>query len=212
MTGRTEKILKKLYYSLKRFDKSALRISPNNQKFCFIHINKTAGTSIAKFLNYPYIMHNTVQELCNQYGDEEIRNAFLFTFVRNPYDRVRSQFKHYVLTNQFDLSDGAIGFNEWVIETYGSKINPFYNHGDKYFSTQMSWLSDKNGSNPIDYIGKFENLNNDFRSVCQHLGYTGNLKRSNHSDTVNIEGFSAQSKEIIYNYFEEDFINLDYKK
>ena len=63
----------------------------HNYKFIFVHIQKTAGTSITSVLNeIPgteplYYSHSQINVLKEEYED-----YFKFCFVRNPWDRLYS--------------------------------------------------------------------------------------------------------------------------
>ena len=72
-------------FSLKPFDQ---------HKCIFIHITKTAGTSVAKSLfNYlPY--HYTAIDYRVIYGRKTFDEYFKFAFVRNPWDRLYSAYRY----------------------------------------------------------------------------------------------------------------------
>ena len=68
----------------------------HNKKYVFVHIHKTAGTSISinmlksggiKYKN----KHSFITELENEY-----KNYFKFSFVRNPWDRLVSWYNMFL--------------------------------------------------------------------------------------------------------------------
>ena len=46
---------------------------------------------------------------------------------------------------------------------------------EKHFRSQHTFLSDLNGDIIVDFVGKFERLDDDLRTVCRHMGveYSG---------------------------------------
>ena len=66
-------------------------------RFVFIHINKTGGSSIAKALNIPSV-HRTAQEKIEEIGQKNWDRKLTFTVVRNPWDKVVSLYHYRVKT------------------------------------------------------------------------------------------------------------------
>ena len=64
------------YRFLKKFPKKWEIIRKiGNQKFIFIHVNKTGGTSISKGLKDPCINHFTVKEAITKMGEKSLRTV-----------------------------------------------------------------------------------------------------------------------------------------
>lgn len=168
-------------------------------KCIFIHIPKTAGTSIEKKLGLfvkakPGVQdHRTIREiepfslahlgrLCQQENlylslkriynllkgrrtvSREMYNAyFKFTFVRNPWSRVFSWYgdimRNDVQRRRFGVPDNCL-FKDFL-----------NNHINKWFlRSQLFWIMNIKGENPMDFIGRFERLEKDFFHVCDVLG------------------------------------------
>jgi|19_taG_2_1085344.scaffolds.fasta_scaffold35728_2 hypothetical protein len=135
------------------------------KKFIFIHIPKTGGSSITKsiekystnkiiwknknevFVNHkdvPNYKHRSMDQLISIHNNE-FKDYFKFTIVRNPYDRILS----FIF-----WSTGGRNVNNKTIDHYITKIKP------------LSWFM---GDHKFNYIIKFENLVNDFEEVCRLL-------------------------------------------
>ena len=141
-------------------------------KYLFVWINKTAGMSVVEALgiNKDIYNHYTAMELRDILGAASFDKLFKFCFVRNPWDKVVSEFRFRIWTHQNELTSDA-SFAEWVRSTYVEN-NPQYYDWPKMFLPQLEWMTDEKGDLAIDFIGRFENLQNDFNIIC---------------DTINIE-------------------------
>jgi hypothetical protein len=58
--------------------------------YIFIHINKTAGTSIIDVIGKPFRKHLTSKEVIKVIGQKKWDAAYKFAVVRNPWDKVVS--------------------------------------------------------------------------------------------------------------------------
>lgn len=151
------------------------------RKFVFIHIPKTAGTSINHFLriitkneaveNMKTHVHarHVIQHLENQ--EENWQDYFFFSFVRNPFERLHSLY-HFVQTRWSDKFK-EVSFNQWLEqneEVYeGRQTPPNETPVPNTRKPQLDWLT----LHPTkfdcqilpqiipSYIGRYENLEKD---------------------------------------------------
>jgi len=186
-------------------------IKIRGKEFIFIHINKNAGTSILTSFNKKKF-HLTVVELNELLGERTLKKCIKFAIIRNPYDRVVSFYKHRVKTNQSNLMSENIDLNKWVELTFSENYNGKYRDKKRMFLTQLKWLKDENGVLLVDEILRFDNLTSDFNEFCLKYSLNAKLPHSNRSDFVESDALSDFSKNLIYNYYEEDFLYFNFDK
>ena len=154
-----------------------------SETFIFIHIPKTAGTSISRAVS-PYATnrklhksrdcefasHITLKKLQTR-EKIQIDNYFTFAFVRNPWERIQSLYYYVLQKNQTKKRDWHdkiprytdMGFNKWV----NKEMNPWiYNHtrwhNKRRPLQQVDWILPC-----IDFVGRYETLQEDFNTVCE---------------------------------------------
>lgn len=179
------------------------------QEFIFIHINKTAGSSIEKALGMRFL-HMTAQEKLAELGPDRWRSRFSFTIVRNPWDKVVSHFHYRVKSNKTGLADGHILFHDWVRLAYREQ-DPHYHQPAKMFLPQWNWVSDESGRCLVDFIGRFESLENDFAEICRRIGRRAllpHLKKSNRGRYQDY--YDETTRGIVADWFCEDIDRFDY--
>lgn len=124
----------------------------------YIHVPKTAGTSIARALKV-YDSHHPIglrKELEGPHST--LRWA---ATIRNPWDHTRSWFYYR------ELSRLKITFKEWVL--MGCPSDWHYPPAKVRILYQEDWI-EINGKCALDYIMKFENLDDEFFRFCEWLG------------------------------------------
>jgi chondroitin 4-sulfotransferase 11 len=138
-------------------------------EFLFVWINKTAGVSVTSALGIDkdHYNHYTAMELREVVGARDFENMFKFCFVRNPWDKVVSEFRFRIWTYQNELTSDA-SFAEWVRLAYVDK-DPAYHDWPKMFLPQLEWLTDEKGQVAVDFVGRFENLQSDFDRICDEI-------------------------------------------
>ena len=175
----------------------------------FVHINKTGGTSIEQALGLRF-QHFTAVELRDQLGAQRWQKKFSFAFVRNPWDKVASHYRYRVKTNQTGLGTRPIPFNEWVRLAYGENVPQYYDQ-PKMFMPQLDWVSDEHGTILVNFIGRFERINEDFERVCMNIGTLAQLphvKQTVHSDYRSM--YSTDTAEIVGRWFAKDLAAFAY--
>jgi GT2 family glycosyltransferase/ubiquinone/menaquinone biosynthesis C-methylase UbiE len=153
-------------------------------------------------------------------SDYNYRNYFKFTFVRNPWDRVLSAYYNKIsqktrhdnhsineLIKYFGKDD--ISFKEFVefIKTSGDY------ECDPHWRSQKFIITDENGRKIANFIGKFENLEEDFKLLCHMLNIT--FKKLPHLVKTEHLHYSLyydkQIKEDILNRYYEDIKYFNYR-
>lgn len=145
------------------------------EDFIFIHINKAGGTSIERALGIPFLNHDTLQERIAHIGRARASRRFKFAFVRHPLDRTISLF-HYRTrkreTGHLPLPERREAFQSWawsmIVETGAAH---------KMVMPQLHWLLDEEGCIGVDFIGRFERLEEDFEQVRRRIGKAKPLPR-----------------------------------
>lgn len=195
-------------------------------KCIFIHIPRTAGSSIEKQLigkdwwnvdkKTKHLIASQAKKIYSEYWEE----YFKFSFVRNPYSRMLSisKFNKFYYDN-LKVFNGIITENH--IQNYkkifGSPVlleydYRFYrrkdveNENHKPYCVYSNILDEK-----LDYIGKLETLEEDFKNICDILKIKYNkLKNIGQSSTKNV--LNTEAKTIINEIYEKDFFAFNYKK
>jgi len=132
-----------------------------------IHIPKTAGTTVNTVLNVKMKNHYTWEErFVNQNRNPE--DYFVISFVRNPYDRLLSYYRYKKHKEQQGFEKTSlsknIDFNDWVKEVYVYNNKTFFDW--RIQKTMWDFVSYKDELKP-DYIGRFENLQQDLKNIFQ---------------------------------------------
>ena len=182
-----------------------------NQDYLFIHINKTGGSSVSLALGENEQTHLSADTIMNFIGNENFKEKFSFAFVRNPYDRVVSQYHYRLQTNQTNIKTENVSFEDWIRKSYVEKDPQYFNY-PLMFQPQLDWISDYENELLINFVGKFENINEDFKHICNQIG-KGNLTLPHHRKSkrkkVYQDYYTPETKAIITKVFEKD---LDYFK
>jgi hypothetical protein len=194
-------------------------------KCIFVHVPKTAGQSIEVFfLNLlgrtgktrntlllrknmdpsrgPFrLSHLTAAEYV-QYGYiayEDFASFFKFGFIRNPWDRVVSEY-------HFRQVNSSVDFKTFVLRLFS---NPATANQYRHIIPQSHFLYDANGKLLVDKIGRFENLRSDFAEICEHLqipATDSHLPHCNkaHSRRPYLEYYDNESRHAVAEFYHLD--------
>ncbi|MEP3655288.1 MAG: sulfotransferase family 2 domain-containing protein [Litorimonas sp.] len=180
-----------------------------------IHINKTGGTTVGKALGLSF-RHVDANDLITELGDDRFKQDFVFSFVRNPWDRVVSHYHWRIKTNQTGLGESPIPFSDWVEFCFDRRELPYYDK-PKMFRQQTEWLSGREQQivdSDIDFIGRFENLREDIFRLSEIVdrpieGEIPHMKPSDRRSDFR-SYYNDQTAEIIAKAFAVDINNFGY--
>lgn len=164
-------------------------------RLIFVHIQKTGGSSVTSALGgseHPPEKHWLARELRDRYGRETWNDCYRFAFVRNPWDRLVSWWS--MIDNQKTaIAAGARAntFFRYVLERAETFEDFLHKCGDEVrdpdgrkciWRNQLDYLCDEDGVSMVDFIGRFETLDQDFAAVTRHVyGASRPLPRTNAS-------------------------------
>jgi hypothetical protein len=163
-------------FSLRRFDAS---------QCIFVHITKSAGTSVAMSLFGELPYHYTAVEYRVIFGRRDFNRYFKFAFARNPWDRLYSAYT-YLKAGGWDQNDaawasanlGAIGSFEDFVMTW---LSPERLFSHIHLWPQRHFLCDGLGRVLIDDLGYFETLAEDFERIRSRVNAAALLPHMNRS-------------------------------
>ncbi len=160
----------------------------DSHKFIFVHIRKSAGSSLrdtleplslpkptdpvakvkSRFLKiekdyrkFAFRQHNEILVAKKVLPAEVFDSYFKFAFVRNPWDRLVSEYEFIRRRPDHGRHSKVtkMNFNEYIV--YQSRRRDAH---------QIDMLADKQGNILMDFIGKFESLDEDWDRVATKLG------------------------------------------
>lgn len=168
----------------------------------YFRVPKVASTSLL-------ITLRTIDKI--EQVDEYDNSLFKFTFVRNPFDRLASCYRHVIqkgamknIQDHPDLHRG-MSFEEFIDVI--SKIEE--KDMDIHFRPQYTFIPEK-----PDYIGKFETLNDDYLIICKKIGIKPpQLLHENKTDKTIYKDYYTQTiiKKVVKLY-KKDFKLFNYSE
>jgi hypothetical protein len=207
--------------------------------FLFVHIAKTAGTSVRTTLVHyqrrdPYYL---LQFICSRISHltghriacklprhakaiaayeilprEIFNQLFKFAFVRNPWDLQVSSF-HHILRERPHLLHGYNDFGDFLRYKL-DQDRPYQYHIDTSLELQSDYLVDLHGQVLVDFIGRFESLDEDFAEICRRIGIP--TKALAHRRRANDRGdyrsyYDDHTAELVAVRFRQDIEMFDYQ-
>ena len=200
---------------------------------CFISIPKCATKTILRMFALGRNRDNHYKEESDQHVIYEnhqrlkileerfdLDKKFVFTFVRNPYDRIKSWYNYHINTEPYKSQT----LNEWIQN--GCPTHWKVQNQTNWRKENLSPLLQFNfvdGKTKVDFIGKIENFEEDCKLIITKLNKlfedNGLEKRisyktlqANRSTDQTKEQITDENKELIYTMFRQDFEYFGYEK
>ena len=202
----------------------------HKHKTIFVHVPKTAGQSIEQVfvddlgltwddrevLNLRYNADRAIgpQRLAHLYADEYVRcghikldlwnSYYKFAVVRNPYDRILSEFRYRRFRKTGPLS--------WFLR---KRYRDEHLDSTRHVVSQSRYLFDENGTCLVDEIIKFEDLKDRMPEVFERIfGAPRTLPRRNESTggprRMTRQQLGSWNRKLLKDRYAEDFTRLGY--
>jgi hypothetical protein len=218
-----------------------------DKQFIFIQPPKTGTTSIVRWLeentnidveySSRYKKHITAFTWYNTLNDDVYDSTFKFMFVRNPWDRLVSEYHylkmiaetpsnnilhdpHTALTmaffdkHKYDFTD----FVKFVADTWEEERPPFPVHYLKD-NTLVKYAAmnfpTHHGRFIVDYVGKLETIQQDFNLICNRLDITPGKLPHHNKTTRNKdwrEYYTDSTMDLATLAYIEDIVRFGYYK
>ncbi len=198
-------------------------------RFIFVHIYKTAGNSIRKalephaykpgslrpsnwstwlttpprlILRQPPPKHIGAADLRDLLPPGLFEDFFTFAFVRNPWSWQVSLY-HYLLKHREEPGNAFVtdfrDFDEYIRWRADHAV------------CQSTFLCDREGKVIVDFVGKVENIGEDFATICRRIGIRtalGHFNRSDHGDYRTC--YTPETRDLVGRIYEEDICRFGY--
>ena len=158
-------------------------------KFIYMKTGRTASTAIFNILksknvvevSRPYFFNNGTNHWLENITDEEIKNDyFVFTFVRNPFDRLVSAWKPFTKKRPPKVK---LNFSNFVKKRgVGCLLYEDGSFTNDHWFPQSKYVEFDNGEKFVNFVGRFENINEDWKIIANQYGLSKTLPHSNKSN------------------------------
>lgn len=164
---------KVLYFAIPKVANSSMK------KVCadLLNIDVPSGAKISSVFNerdFPFVRKN---EIVNY------KDYFKFCFIRNPWDRLVSCYLNKIrsdnnLNSEVFVQGVHKGFLKYGVFRAGISFAEFAKAitnipdpiAERHFRSQYTFITDEEGKILVNFIGKFECLNEDFLRLCEQTG------------------------------------------
>lgn len=186
----------------------------DHKEYCNTNMNLNKG-KILTFCNnrgiYNYYKTSNQLTKMMDLNDEKWNDYYKFCFCRNPYSRVVSGWNYIQETEKQNIDfDVYLTYKDIVSENEYSHV----------FLEQSSHILDENENNKniMNYIGDFDNLENDFKQILLNIGFKEdeikhdgkNVNKRSHGSYKKY--YTQEILDKVNEFYENDFKYLKYNK
>lgn len=187
----------------------------HDKKICYIHIPKTGGTSVINYFRMPknldsmfgmdgnrersHFSQLEIQEIC------DISDYFKFVFIRNPWDRLASEFAWRMAArpNRHGILNDFNELNEFVsaLEAiFDDIINNKYPHRICNHFFPQNWFF-----HSVDFVGRYETFREDLEKLGKMFNIDHPIPHENKAKTVDYRSlYNDNSIEIVKRLYSDD--------
>jgi hypothetical protein len=219
-----------------------VEVISHKHKFIFVHIPKCGGTSVElallknegvnignyskrhlgelseeyrqKYrLGYDYEGISVQHRHIDQYKDEKEKKYFTFSFVRNPWDKLVSEYFYirkflpYSKCNETEFNLKYKTFEEFVRKA--GMVCAWPRHEDP----QINFILNYDRNKLVEFVGKCEDMKRDFDYVCDKIGIPPiNLPHRNKTKHKHYtEYYDDETRQIVAEKYDKDIEYFGYE-
>ncbi len=201
----------------------------DEKSFVFIHVPKAGGTSVTEALRqfalprpprwtsllrpfglprdhrrHRFEKHGSLRSVERVLPGDRFRTWFKFAFVRNPWDRLVSDYS-FVLNRPAHRRHARV-------KRLGSFAAYLEREAPRVMSSQVELLRDSTGRVGVDFVGRFERLEADFATVCARIGVAARLAHHNRTDHAAYrEFYDERTRDLVRSSWADDVEAFGYE-
>jgi len=188
--------------------RTILDMEPLSLQTIFSSYRYDQSISIARRFKY-YLVRKKLGSFYKPASKFRYEHYFKFAIVRNPWSRAYSWYRNVMHDPRHQKKynvPSQCSFDDFIKNHLGNQA-PLRN--------QLYWLRDSMGNIPMDFIGRFENLESDFKKIARSIGLQNHelpKKRYTGKSASYKEAYSSHAKDIIRQRFKEeiDFFGFEF--
>jgi chondroitin 4-sulfotransferase 11 len=187
-------------------------------KFAYLGAGKCGSSSIARVLRkLPGTVSSQHSTMASIYKNSDYglipNNYFTFTFCRNPFDRLVSAWYEFKKEDEFLWAKKSSYWNQQSFKDSNLSLEEVLENFCKFaeytaMQKHIHWcrFDELNDMVQLDFIGRFENLEEDFNVVCDKIGiprqelpHLNKSKRKHYS-----EYYDDKTRQIVAKHYAKD--------
>ncbi len=210
------------------------------KNFLFVHIAKTGGTSIRAALrpyrwggwySAPLWVASQINQMTRprhklglkfprhakaiaakeMLPETVYRDLFKFVMVRNPWDLQVSSY-HHIQREKPEVLQGVSSFGDFLRLKFDSD-RPYDYMLDTSAELQHEYVVDLQGRVIVDFIGRYERLEEDFTAICRRIGIPTpalpHLRKARERDDYR-RYYNDELAELVARHYHRDLETLGY--
>jgi Sulfotransferase family len=165
----------------------------------------------------PAVPHATASEIIAKVGRDAFDSCFSFGIVRNPWDWQVSLYR-FALERVLDMPLLAararrLGRERKIYSRFESFEDYIHWRCTEDVELQKDFLFSEGGEQLVDFVGRFEKLDDDFRTICDRIGIPATLPRLNESSkgTAYQDYYTPETIELVRRTFAPDIELFGYE-
>ena len=185
----------------------------HKDKCIFIHIPKTGGTSLFKLYSDEVGPYMSGESHLQKYQDYRGSDYYITTFVRNPWDRMISEYKWLKLWPHAYVGEPPGTFKDYCNILSDNALN-YQESESAHLMTQLDLISFAVDSvDNLDFTGRFENFERDLSFILKTIG--SDKTELPHENQTNhkhyIEHYDDETRQIVAEKYAKDIEYFGYE-